>query len=156
MRKRKNWLIAIVVLLLGMQFIRIDKTNPPVDASVDYIALTNPPEDVIQMLRSACYDCHSHETQYPWYSNVAPVSWMLGNHIREGRKHLNFSTMGNLPVKVFAHKMEEAQEEVLEKKMPMKSYTFAHSDSKLTDEQRKRLAQWFADSTPDASIEEED
>ena len=149
MRKKRNWLIVLGIILLGIQFIRIDKKNPPVDASVDYISITQPPEDVVRLLRTACYDCHSHETRYPWYSNIAPVSWWLKNHIDHGRKHFNFSIMGTLEPGKFAHKMEEAAEEVKKGAMPLKSYTWTHGGARLTDEERSRLVQWFMDSTPD-------
>ena len=87
MRTKKRLLILLGILLL-IQLIRIDKTNPPIDPAVDFEPVVKPPDDVMVLLKSACYDCHSNETRYPWYSNVAPVSWWLKHHINEAREHL--------------------------------------------------------------------
>lgn len=135
------FLFAFVVL----QFFRIDKTNPEVVAENDFIALTSPSEDVENLLRSACYDCHSNETKYPWYSNVAPVSWWLKHHVDEGREHLNFSEWGTYPEKKQNHKLDECAEEVEEGEMPLSSYTWTHSKAKLTAEQIELLENWFED-----------
>lgn len=125
-----------------MQFFRIDKTNPPAEPASDMIAVENVPEDIQVILKNACYDCHSHETEYPWYSNVAPVSWWLKDHIDEGREHLNFSEWASYDAERKAHKLEELAEEVEEKEMPLESYTWAHSESKLSDEERQALVDW--------------
>ena len=88
--KNKIWL-AIPVALLAIQFIQPDIRNPPVVAAMDIQQVANPPADVKAVLKAACYDCHSNETRYPWYSRVAPVSWWVANHVDEGRSVLNFS-----------------------------------------------------------------
>lgn len=139
----KKVLIVLLIAFVIMQFFRIDKTNPKVEKAKDFIVLTQPPADVEKMLRSACYDCHSNETVYPWYSNVAPVSWWLKHHIDEGREYFNFSTWADISEDDKNHILHECEEEVEEKKMPLNSYTWTHSDAKLTDAQRKTLAAWF-------------
>lgn len=143
--------IVPLLLLLAIQFIRIDYSHPPIDPSKDFQTIAQPPAEVMSTLKSACYDCHSYETRYPWYSQVAPVSWWLGNHIREGREHLNFSTIGNLDAEDLRHQMEEAAENIREKEMPLKSYTWAHADARLSDTQRALLAQWLAHFVPASS-----
>jgi hypothetical protein len=95
------------------------------------------------MLKNACNDCHSYDTNYPWYSKVAPVSWWIQDHIKEGRSHLNFSIWGSYKPKKAAHKMEECAEEVGEGKMPMNNYTWMHSEAKLSDAQLSELITWF-------------
>ncbi len=139
----KKIIFGVIAVLLLIQFIRIDKTNPPVDASQDFIQLTNAPAEVAQIMKDACYDCHSHETAYPWYTNVAPVSWWVKNHINDGRRHLNFSVWGTYEPKKADHKLEECYEEVEEGNMPMDSYTWAHAEARLTDTQREQLVSWF-------------
>lgn len=139
----KKILLGLVAVLVIIQFFRIDKTNPPVDASQDFMTLTSPPAEIAQIMKDACYDCHSHETAYPWYTNVAPVSWWVKNHINEGREHLNFSIWGTYTEKKADHKLEECYEEVEEGKMPMDSYTWAHAEARLTDTQREQLVSWF-------------
>ena len=139
----KKVLIFLLVVLVIMQFFRIDKTNPKVEKAKDLIAITNPPAVIEKMLRSACYDCHSNETKYPWYSNVAPVSWVLADHIKEGREYLNFSKWGDYSEDKANHKLHECEEEVEHKEMPIKGYTLTHGDADLSDEQREKLADWF-------------
>ncbi len=90
----KKIVIGIVVIFLGIQFFRIDKTNPPINEEMDFIKMTNPPIKVGTILKTSCYDCHSNESSYPWYTNVAPFSWWVKHHINEGRENLNFSDLG--------------------------------------------------------------
>ncbi len=146
-KKRKGFLkysfILLLVAFVVMQFFTINKTNPKVEKAKDFIAIATPPADIEKMIRSACYDCHSNETVYPWYSNLAPVSWWLEDHIEEGRSHLNFSEWGNYEEDKANHKLHECEEEVEEKEMPLSSYTWSHGDAKFTDAQRDKLAKWF-------------
>lgn len=134
--------IAIVLILILIQFIRVDQTNPVVNLQEDFISLTNPPENISAILKTSCYDCHSHETEYPWYTNIAPVSFFLANHIKDGRKHLNFSTWGQYTDKKKSHKLKEFVEMVEENEMPMFSYTLIHRNAILTDLQKKELTDW--------------
>ncbi len=140
----KKIILSLLVLLVLIQFIRIDKTNPPVDKSKDFITLTVPSTEVQGILLTSCYDCHSNETSYPWYTNVAPLSWWLKHHINEGREHLNFSEWGNYTEKRQQHKLDECIEEVLEGEMPLSSYTITHKDASLTPAQQQRLTAWIA------------
>ena len=135
--------LALLAVLVVIQFFGIDKENPPVVAKQEFMGIVSPPADVKDMLKSACYDCHSNETKYPWYSNLAPVSWWLKGHIDHGREELNFSKWGTYDAEKAAHKAEEAAEEVEEQHMPIKSYLLTHGEARLTEEQRQRLAKWF-------------
>ncbi|MCX2740267.1 heme-binding domain-containing protein [Pontibacter anaerobius] len=136
-------MVGVVVLLVLMQFIRIDKTNPPVNPSEEFAALANPPQDVALILQESCYDCHSNTTTYPWYADVAPASWFLKSHIDEGRSHLNFSVWGTYTEKKANHKLEESIEMVEEGEMPMTSYTLLRPEGKLTKEEKEKLLNWF-------------
>jgi hypothetical protein len=135
--------LSILVLLIAIQFFRIDKTNPPAGSSADFMALTHPPASIAGLLKESCYDCHSNTTSYPWYTNVAPVSWWIKSHIREGRRHLNFSNWSNYSEAKADHKLEECVEMVEEGEMPMISYTLLHPKGKLSKEQQAQLAAWF-------------
>lgn len=144
MSKILRWAgLAILAALVVIQFFGIDKTNPPINQEEEFMALVETPPDVAKLLKDACYDCHSHETQYPWYTNVAPVSWWIANHIEEGRKHFNLSTWGAYDAEKKAHKAEEASEELEKGKMPLTSYPPAHPEARLSDAQRERLSSWF-------------
>ncbi|NOR86239.1 MAG: cytochrome C [Bacteroidales bacterium] len=133
-------LIAIFVLA---QFVPIDKTNPEFEASNDLIVMENPPEDIAQMLRAACYDCHSNETVWPWYSNVAPISIIVEKHVVEGRDNLNFSFWGEFDQEDKDYVIEEIIEEIEEGDMPFPGYDLAHSDAKLSAEQQEKLFAWL-------------
>ncbi|UTW66970.1 heme-binding domain-containing protein [bacterium SCSIO 12643] len=140
---KKRILLGLVILFLGMQLFRIDMENPTVNYEHDFISMMNPPAEVEAILRTSCYDCHSNETNYPWYSNVAPVSWWVEHHIEEGREELNFSEWGTYDAERKDHKLEECAEEVEEGEMPLQPYTITHGDAKLTDEQKELLEEWF-------------
>lgn len=142
-----KWIRRTLLVLGGAlviaQFFRIDQTNPKFDPEQDFIWLSKPSAKIKGIMKLACYDCHSYETNYPWYANIAPVSWLVGHDIDEGREHLNFSTWGEYSKKKQAHKLEECAEEVASGEMPMPLYTLTHPKAKLTDEERETLIQWF-------------
>ena len=141
-------LMGLLGILILIQLIRIDKTMPETDPSKDLIAILQPPEALAQIIETACYDCHSHETTYPWYSNIAPISFWLKGHINEARHHLNFSEWGNYTNKRAHHKLEECYEEVEEGHMPLPSYTWTHEEARLSSDQRESLANWFKGQMP--------
>jgi len=139
----KKILIVLLVAFVIIQFFPIDKKNPPVNIGMDFVNIKNTPENIAQVIKTSCYDCHSNETKYPWYSSIAPSSWFVKNHIDEGRKELNFSTFAMYEPKRQIHKMEECIEMIEKKEMPLESYYIGHQDAKLTDQQREMLAKYF-------------
>jgi hypothetical protein len=139
----KNYIVIILVVIgIGIQFIPGDRSFESVDANADFITQTNTPEEVAEILKTSCYDCHSNETKYPWYASVAPVSWWVSDHIEEGRDELNFSAWGTFSDKRKAKKLHEIEEEVEEGEMPLTSYTFTHSEARLSKEQKEALITW--------------
>lgn len=140
---KRKILIGIVIVFAILQFFRIDYSQPESMIENDFIVMTNPPEGVANTLRTSCYDCHSNQTNYPWYSQIAPVSWWVGDHIHEGREELNFSEWGTFSEKRKAKKLHEIEEEVEEGEMPLESYLIMHSESKLSEEQREELEAWI-------------
>lgn len=142
MKLAKNLLFASLVVLLLLQLYRPSRNEAGPQAYIAFEEETEPQEGVQETLRSACYDCHSNHTRYPWYSNVAPVSYWLALHIDEGKEHLNFSEWASYSAKKKDHKLEEIAEEVKEAKMPLKEYTWTHYDARLTDEQKEALVEW--------------
>ncbi len=133
-------LLAIIVII---QFIRIDKENPAYVEENDFIYQMNPPEHIEKILRTSCYDCHSSQTKYPWYSNVAPISWWLSDHIEEARGHLNFSDWETYELKRKEHKLEECVDMLEAKEMPLSSYLITHGDAELSAEELEELVDWF-------------
>lgn len=126
-----------------MQVFSIDKTNPPIDEKLDFFSTVQVPEDVNTMLKYSCVDCHSHSSKYPWYTNIEPISWWIKGHIKGGLQHLNFSVWQAYDAPKRRHKIDECIEVLEQERMPIKSYTWAHKEAKLTDEDRKRLIVFF-------------
>jgi hypothetical protein len=145
MNKRLIW-ISLGAFLLLMQLIQPNQKNPAVDPAVDFAHRMAPPEQVVSLLKEACYDCHSNETRYPWYARISPVSWWIANHVEEGREHLNFSEFGLLAPDRVAEQYGEIAETIEEGEMPLPSYTWfgMHPQAKLTAAERQTLAQWMA------------
>ena len=140
---KKKVALFILLLFTIIQFIRIDKTVKPVDANFDFISITNPDVKLASILKTACYDCHSNQSIYPWYTNIAPISWWIKHHINEGSRHLNFSVWASYSQKKQKHKLEECISLIEEDKMPMYSYTLMHKEARLSAEQKELLLNWF-------------
>src|SRR6218665_2853001 len=147
MRKRnipvKKILIVSGALLVLIQLIRIDKSNPASDPASDFITATAATPEVASLLKASCYDCHSNESTYPWYTNIAPVSWWIKHHIDEGRGELNFSEWEGYSWRRKDDKLEECVEMIEEGEMPMSSYTLVHKEAELNAEQKAKLTAFF-------------
>jgi hypothetical protein len=94
-------------------------------------------------MKAACYDCHSNQSTYPWYTNIQPVGWFVKDHIEDGKKHLNFSEFGTYTAKKQAHKLEECGEMIEKGEMPLSSYTIIHKEAVLTEAQQTSLVNYF-------------
>ena len=129
-------LIALVVI----QFIPVEENNQGYQSVLAFEAETNVSHELAEIFRANCYDCHSNQTQYPWYSALAPINFWLDEHVRDGKKHFNVSQWSEYSVKRKDHKLEELIEEVEETEMPLPSYTWVHGD--LTENERQTLIDW--------------
>ncbi len=141
----KKVLIALLVVLVVIQFFQIDKTNSETDINQDFLKIHETPTEIAATIKASCYDCHSNKSVYPWYTNVQPVGWFVKNHIEDGKKHLNFSEFGTYTAKKQAHKLEECYELVEKGEMPLSSYTIIHKEAVLTDNQQTELVGYFKD-----------
>lgn len=141
---KKKILIGLAILFVVIQFVnRTDKSVPEVDASKDFLRATNAPENVIAVFKTACYDCHSYHTRYPWYSNVAPVSWWISGHIEQGREEMNLSTWTDYSQKKKDHKLEKMVDAFENGWMPLGSYTIIHRDALVPFRIRYEVADWL-------------
>lgn len=142
-------LLGVLVLLVAIQFVPVNRSNPPVESEVPA------PADVRAVLRRACYDCHSNETVWPWYSHVAPVSWLVASDVRGGRKELNFSAWNRLPAQRQVRKLKETWKEVSERDMPPWHYVPMHRDARLSAGDLETIRSWTlsAVSAPEAKVE---
>jgi hypothetical protein len=142
MKRVKIVLIVLLVILIVIQFFHPKKNISTAKSPTDISALYPVPADVARVLNKACNDCHSNNTRYPWYSNLQPVAWWLDNHIQEGKRELNFNEFASYPLRKQYHKLEEVSEQLEEGHMPLSSYTFIHTDAKLTDTEKAALTSW--------------
>ncbi len=138
----KTILLFLLFIFIVIQFIRpvknISKGVSPNDISTKY-----PVADSVQkILAVACYDCHSNNTKYPWYAEVQPVAWWLNNHVNDGKKDLNFSEFTKYRIRRQYVKFDEINKLVKKNEMPLDSYTWLHNDARLTDAQKRIIANW--------------
>jgi len=136
-------LLLALLMLVAIQFLPVDRSVPEVDPAQDFISATQPPAQVASLIRDACYDCHSYESEYPWYAYVAPVGQWLQGHIKHARKQVNFSVWTSNTQKKSDHALEEIVEVLKEESMPLKSFTWMHPEARLTQEERQELVMWF-------------
>ena len=128
--------LGLGVVFLALQFVPVDRVNPPIERNVDA------PGEVERILRRACYDCHSHETRWPWYSHVAPLSWWIADHVEPGRGDLNFSQWPTFDFVEQGLALEDIEEQIRKGEMPLRSYLILHSEARLTQEDRETLLDW--------------
>ena len=137
-------LLVLFLIFIGIQLVRPERTNPAADPklSIASAAAVVPDERVTSVLERSCFDCHSNQTRWPWYSQVAPISWTVANDVEEGRDHLNFSTWGSYSTEDKLHALKDLCEEVTEGKMPPGNYLMTHGDADLSEVEREFLCQW--------------
>ena len=150
---KRNWkkmvLIVTIVLLVAIQLVPVDRSNPPVEADLEA------PQAVTAVLRTACYDCHSNETHWPWYSYVAPVSWLVAHDVEEARDEFSFSRWGLLDQHKRTELRAEIWHEVEEGEMPLSIYRVMHSEARLSQDQLDVIREWaMADGAGDISSSE--
>ncbi len=139
--KKKIWFILIVIVVI-IQFIPTGRPDA-VNNNPNDVLINNPvPDSVASLLTTTCYDCHSNETYYPWYSYVAPVSWLVARDVKEGRKHVNFSEWESLYKMKKAEILDDLVDEVSDGGMPMLIYPLMHPEAKLTKADRQMIVDW--------------
>lgn len=139
MKKSKAIIISIPVIIaafIGIQFIPVEKTNPQVTGDIDA------PAEVHAIFKRACYDCHSYETKWPWYSKIAPASILIASDVNEGREYLNFSIWKDLSEEGHQNLKQKIWEKVSKGEMPLPQYKLAHSEAKLTDADKEIIKKW--------------
>ncbi len=132
----------LLVAFIIIQFIRPAKNISEGISNNDISKIYAVPADVQAILKTSCYDCHSNNTVYPWYANIQPAAWWLADHVKEGKKELNFSEFASYRIGRQYRKLEEINKEVKENEMPLESYLWIHKDSKLSEQQKLTLANW--------------
>jgi hypothetical protein len=144
-KKKKIILYSFAGCFLLLQFLQPARTRPEADPQMEFLNLEEPPADIAKMIRQACYDCHSYNTRYPWYSYLSPLSWWIQGHIDHGRHNLNFSEWGTYSASDRKALLKHSAKEIDKGSMPLESYLPMHPEARLTDGQKRALVQWFFD-----------
>ena len=136
----RKWLrrsgLALLVVFVLIQLKQPQRTNPPIES-----ALQAPPE-IAAILERSCYDCHSHQTQWPWYAYVAPISWRVAEHVEHGRGDLNFSRWPVLDFEELEHSFRDIDEQLAKDEMPLKDYLLLHPSARLSEDDKIALRRW--------------
>lgn len=135
--------LAILVVLVGLQFIPTRSNQSKEVSSTDFILTYKVSGEVGRVLHTSCYNCHSNNTDYPWYSRVQPIGWFLENHINQGKAELNFSEFGSYSVRKQKSKLSSMANQIEKDEMPLSSYTLIHRDARLSKEGKKALVDYF-------------
>ncbi len=140
MKRLLLYIVLPAIVLFGLiQFVPASRTNPSVRADL------SAPSAIKALLKASCYDCHSNETTWPWYSKIAPVSWLVVHDVNEGRSELNFSDWGTYNNFKKRYLLGEMKETIEEGTMPVKLYTYAHSQAKLDEKSKAQLVRWITE-----------
>ena len=135
----KKTLLSLLFIVILIQFIPLQRTNPKIDPTSELKA----PSSVMNILKRSCYDCHSNETKWSKYAYIAPLSFGIVSHVKDGRKALNFSNYKNIPNNIKKMRLKRAIQTVKIDRMPLGSYTLFHKEAKLSKEDKKILIDWF-------------
>ena len=137
----KKILLGILIVIILIQFIRPDKndSNEGINGISNVMIV---PENVQEIIKTSCADCHSNNTKYPWYSEIAPVSWYLASHVNDGKRHLNFSEWAVYNKNQKEHIIKDLKKVMKSKEMPLNSYLWLHEEATVSPENYKILLDW--------------
>ena len=143
MKKKLKWILAALVVVFALlQFANPPRTNPPVAPGHDLMATNAPPPEIAALLHAACYDCHSQETKWPWYSHIAPVSWLVANDVTRGRERLNFSDWPRECPNARPNGWNGSVKKWTTKICRRPNTRSLHPEARLTADQRQQLIHW--------------
>ena len=149
MKLYKKILLALLIVFIAIQFIQPAQNISGQVLPADITKTVTIPDNVLNIFKNACYDCHSNNTRYPWYVNIQPMGWMMVKHIRDGKAELNFSEFGSYTSRRQISKLKGIANQIKDDEMPLSSYTIMHTDAKLSPENKKLIIDW-ASNTKDS------
>ncbi|KEY20156.1 heme-binding domain-containing protein [Kaistella antarctica] len=143
MKKLLIIFISAVILILVVQVIPVHRNESPIPGGKSFVNQFNVPNNVNRILERSCYDCHSNQTNYPWYGNIQPTALLLDNHISEGKKKLNFDEFQDYGKRRLRTKYTEIVKQIEQDKMPITSYLWLHPEARISETEKKLLIQYF-------------
>ena len=138
-------IIALILLVgfVGIQFVPTDLNQSNTVPKTDFVLVNNTPENISTLLQESCYDCHSNNTQYPWYNKVQPVAWFLEDHIDEGKAELNFNEWDAYSNRRKKSKLKSITSQINDNEMPLASYTLIHKGAKLSKSEKALIIDYM-------------
>lgn len=143
MRVLKKISIALLIVFIGIQFIPTTRNQSSDIQVTDIVKSFQVPEKIEKIFKTSCYDCHSNNTNYPWYNKMQPVAWFLEDHIKEGKSELNFSEFGAYSKRRQKSKFKSIASQIEDGEMPLSSYTMLHQDAKLSSNDKEEVLAWI-------------
>tara|TARA_R100000935_G_scaffold26814_1_gene46837 strand:+ start:34997 stop:35449 length:453 start_codon:yes stop_codon:yes gene_type:complete len=132
----------LLVVFVVIQFIPTTRNQSDTVPQTDFMLVHKVPEAIQKKIQVSCYDCHSNNTQYPWYNRVQPVAWFLEDHIKEGKAELNFNEWDSLSSRRKTSKLRAIIKQIESGEMPLDSYTLIHRDAKFSKEETEEIINW--------------
>jgi len=136
-------LLVLLVAFIAIQFFPTEKNQSDVVPKTDFLLVNNPPKNINTLLQESCYDCHSNNTDYPWYSKIQPTAWFLEDHIADGKDELNFNTWDELTDRRKKSKLKSIISQIEDDEMPLSSYTLIHRDAILSDSDKSAIEDYM-------------
>jgi len=141
----KITLLIIMIVFVGIQFIPTTRNQSDTVPKTDFMLVNKVPEDIKNKLQVSCYDCHSNNTQYPWYSKIQPGAWFMENHIKDGKTELNFSEWDSLSNRRKKSKLKSIISQIEDNKMPLSSYTLIHRNAMFSQAKKQRMTTYLTE-----------
>ncbi|MDY2585983.1 heme-binding domain-containing protein [Winogradskyella aquimaris] len=138
-------IIAVVLLVafVGIQFVPTERNQSDVVPKTDFMLVNSVPDHIKSKLQTSCYDCHSNNTQYPWYNKVQPIAWFLEDHIKKGKAELNFNEWDSLSNRRKKSKLRSIIKQIESGEMPMASYTLIHTEATFSEEETQKVVKYM-------------
>lgn len=140
---KKKILLALLIAFIAIQFIQPAHNKSEQVLSTDFAKVYAVPGNVQTILQNACYDCHSNNTHYPWYSNIQPMAWIMAKDIKDGKSELNFSEFGSYTNRRRVSKLKEIANQIKDDEMPLSSYKMMHKNARLSKEEKNLIINWM-------------
>ncbi len=140
--KVTGWIL--LVALVGIQFMPTDRNQSDLIPNTDFMVVNEVPKNITNIIKTSCYDCHSNNTDYPWYNKVQPVAWYLEDHVEHGKEELNFNEWDSYSPRRKNSKLKSIISQIKDNEMPLTSYTLIHRDARLSDTEKEIVLDWVS------------